>query len=40
MAEQWEEEQHVDGIVERRRMDGSSLNSKKYKKILELVVTE
>ena len=25
MAEQWEEEQHLDDIVERRRMDGISL---------------
>ena len=25
MAEQWEEEQHLDDIVGRRRMEGSSL---------------
>ena len=24
MAEQWEEEQHLEDIVERRRMEGSS----------------
>ena len=25
MAEQWEEEQHLEDIVERRRIEGSSL---------------
>ena len=25
MTEQWEEEQHLEGILERRRMDGDSL---------------
>ena len=40
MAEQWEEEQHSDDMVERRRMEGSSLKLDVMQKVLELVVTE
>ena len=40
MAEQWEEEQQLEGIVERRRMEGSSLKLEVMQKVLELVVHE
>ena len=40
MAEQWEEEQHVEEIVERRRMEGSSLKLDAMQKVPELVVNE
>ena len=40
MAEQWEEEQQLEGIVERRRIEGSSLKLDDMHKVLELVVNE
>ena len=40
MAEQWEEEQKLDGIAERRWIEGSSLNLDAMQKVLELVVNE
>ena len=40
MAEQWEEEQHLEDIVERRRMEGSSLKFDVIQKVPELVVNE
>ena len=40
MAEQWIEEQHLEEIVERRRMGGSSLKLDVIQKVLELVVNE
>ena len=40
IAEQWEEEQHLEEIVERRRMEGSSLKLDAMQKVLELVVNE
>ena len=40
MAKQREEEQHVDEMVERRRMDGSSLKLDAMHKVPELVVNE
>ena len=40
MAEQWEEEQHLEDTVERRRTEGSSLKLDVIRKVLELVVTE
>ena len=40
MAEQWEEEQHLEDIVERRRMEGSSLKLDVIQKVPELVVNE
>ena len=40
MAEQCEEEQHLEEIVERRRMEGSSLKLDVIQKVLELVVNE
>ena len=40
MAEQWEEEQHLEDIVERRRMEGSSLKLDVMRKAPELVVNE
>ena len=41
MAEQWEEEQHLEEIVERRRrMEGSSLKLGVIQKVPELVVNE
>ena len=39
-AEQWEEEQHLEYIVERRRMEGNSLELDVMQKLPELVVTE
>ena len=40
MAEQWEEEQHLEDIVERRRMEGSSLKLDVIQKVPELAVNE
>ena len=40
MAEQWEEEQQLEGIVERRKIEGSSLKLDAMKKVPELVVNE
>ena len=40
MAEQWEEEQHLEDVVERRRVEGSSLNSDVIPKVLELLANE
>ena len=40
MAEQWEEEQHLDDLIERRRMEGSSLKLDVVQKVSELVVNE
>ena len=40
MAEQWEEEQHLDDIVESIGMEGSSLKLDVVQKVPELVVTE
>ena len=40
IAEQWEEEQQLEGIVERRRIEGSSLKMDAMQKVLELVVIE
>ena len=40
MAEQWEEEQQLEDMVERRRMEGSSLKSDLIQKVSELVVNE
>ena len=40
MAAQWDEEQELDEIVERRRMEGSSLKLEVMQKVLELVVHE
>ena len=40
MAAQWEEEQTLEGIMERRRMEGSSLNLAAMQKVPELVVNE
>ena len=40
MAEHWEEKQKLEGIVERRRMEGSSLNLDAMQKVPELVVNE
>ena len=34
MAEQWEEEQQMEGIVERRRIEGSSLKLDAMQKVL------
>ena len=36
MAAQWEEEQKLDEIVERRRMEGSSLQLEVMQKVTEL----
>ena len=38
MVGQWEEEQHLDDLIERRRMEGSSLKSGVMQKVPELVV--
>ena len=40
MAEQWEEEQHLNDMVERRRMEGSSLKLDVIQKVPKLVVAE
>ena len=40
MAEQWVEEQHLEGIVERRRTEGSSLKLNAMQRVPELVVNE
>ena len=40
MAAQWEEEQTLEEIMERRRMEGSSLNLDTMQKVLEFVVNE
>ena len=40
MAEQLEEEQHLEDIVERRRMEGSSLKLDVIQKVRELVVND
>ena len=40
MAEQWEEEQHLEDIVERRRVEGSSLKWDVIQKVLALLVDE
>ena len=40
MAEQWEEEQHLEELVERRRMKGCSLKLDVMQKVPELVVNE
>ena len=40
MAEQWEEEQHLEETVERRKMEGSSLKLDVMPKVPELVVNE
>ena len=40
MAEQWEEEQHLEELVERRRVEGSSLKLDAVQKVLELAVSE
>ena len=40
MAEQWEEEQRLEEIVERRRSEGSSLKLEVMHKVPELVVHE
>ena len=40
MAEHWEEEQHLEEIVERRRLEGSSLMLGAMQKVLDLVVNE
>ena len=40
MAAQWEEEQKLEGIMERRTMEGSSLNLDAMQKVPELVVNE
>ena len=40
MAGQWEEEQHSDDLIERRRMEGSSLKVDVMQKVPELVVNK
>ena len=40
MAQQWEEEQHMEDIVEGRRMEGSSFKLGAVQKVPELVVNE
>ena len=40
MAAQWNEEQKLEEILERRRMKGSSLQLEVMKKVLEVVVHE
>ena len=40
MAEQWEEEQRLGDMVERRRMEQSSLKLYVKQKVLEMVVNE
>ena len=40
MAEQWKEEQHLEEIVERRNMEGSSLKLWAMQIVPELVVNE
>ena len=40
MAEQWEKKQQLEEIVERRRMEGSSLKLDVMQKVPELVVNE
>ena len=40
MAEQWEGEQHLEEIVERRKMEGNSLKLDAMQKVLELVMNE
>ena len=40
MAGQWEEEQHLDDLIERRRMEGSSLKLDVMQKVPQLVVNE
>ena len=41
MAGQWEEEQHLDDLIERRRrMEGSSLKLDVMQKVPELVVSQ
>ena len=40
MARQWEEEQHLDDLIERRRMEGSSLKLDTMQKVTELVVNK
>ena len=39
MAEQWEEEQQLEGIIERRRIEGSSLKLDAMQRVPELVVS-
>ena len=40
MAAQWEQEQHLEETVERRRVEGSSLKLDVMPKVPELVVNE
>ena len=40
MTGQWEEEQHVDDLIERRRMEGSSLKLDVMQQVPELVVNK
>ena len=40
MAGQWEEEQHLENIVERKRMEGSSLKLDVMQKVPDLVVSK
>ena len=40
MAAQWDEEQKLEEILERRRMEGSSMKADVMQKVLELVVHE
>ena len=40
MADQWEEKQHLEETVERRRVEGSSFKLDVMQKVLELVVNE
>ena len=40
MARQWEEEQHLDDSIQRRRMEGSSSKLDVVQKVPELVVNE
>ena len=40
MAGQWEDEQHLDDLIERRRIEGSSLKLDVMQKVPELVVNK
>ena len=40
MTGQWEEEQHLDDLIERRRMEGSSLKLDVMPQVPELVVNK